>query len=43
MDHQNERPSAALLRLINGYQVTQALHTAAVLGLADLLREGPRM
>lgn len=37
-----ERPSQALLRLVNGYQVTQALHVAAALGLADLLTDGPR-
>ncbi len=37
-----ERPAAALLRLVNGFQVTQAIHVAAVLGIADLLRDGPR-
>jgi O-methyltransferase/methyltransferase family protein len=31
----------ALRRLVNGYQVTQAIHVAATLGIADLLREGP--
>jgi hypothetical protein len=30
-----------LRRLIGGYQVTQALHVAAVLGIADLLADGP--
>lgn len=35
-------PPVELLRLINGYQVSQAIHVAAVLGLADHLREGPR-
>lgn len=35
-------PAVELMRLINGYQVTQAIHVAAVLGLADHLREGPR-
>lgn len=30
-----------LRRAVNGYQVSQALHVAAVLGLADLLAEGP--
>ncbi len=29
-------------RLINGFQVSQAIHVAATLGLADLLRDGPR-
>jgi hypothetical protein len=37
-----ERPTMALRRLVNGYQVTQAIHVAATLGIADLLREGPR-
>jgi O-methyltransferase domain/Dimerisation domain len=37
-----ERPTVALRRLVNGYQVTQAIHVAATLGIADLLREGPR-
>jgi O-methyltransferase/methyltransferase family protein len=31
----------ALRRLVNGYQVTQAIHVAATLGIADLLRDGP--
>jgi hypothetical protein len=31
-----------LRRAVNGYQVSQALHVAAALGLADLLAEGPR-
>jgi O-methyltransferase domain/Dimerisation domain len=35
-------PSAELMRLINGYQVSQALHVAAVLGVADHLEDGPR-
>src|SRR5215218_4411174 len=42
MDHDAPRPSMALRRLVNGYQVTQAIHVAAVLGLADLLADGPR-
>jgi hypothetical protein len=37
-----EAPTAALRRLVNGYQVTQAIHVAATLGIADLLRDGPR-
>jgi O-methyltransferase domain/Dimerisation domain len=32
----------ALLALINGYQVSQALHVAARLGIADRLADGPR-
>jgi hypothetical protein len=42
MDHDAPRPSLALRRLVNGYQVTQAIHVAAVLGIADLLADGPR-
>jgi O-methyltransferase domain/Dimerisation domain len=37
-----ETPTVALRRLVNGYQVTQAIHVAAALGIADLLRDGPR-
>jgi O-methyltransferase/methyltransferase family protein len=36
-----ERPTQALRRLVNGYQVTQAIHVAATLGIGDLLRDGP--
>lgn len=32
---------ADLLRLINGFQPSQAIHVAAVLGLADLLQRAP--
>ena len=35
-------PRETLRRLTNGFQVSQAIHVAASLGLADLLREGPR-
>src|SRR4051812_15425870 len=35
-------PAAALRRLLNGYQVSQAVHVAAVLGIPDLLADGPR-
>jgi len=34
--------AARLLRLVNGYQVSQAIHVAASLGIADLLADGPR-
>jgi hypothetical protein len=34
--------SAALARLLNGYQVSQAIHVAAALGIADLLKDGAR-
>ena len=42
MDQHSQRPSRALRRLVNGYQVTQAIHVTATLGIADLLAEGPR-
>src|SRR5215472_16955137 len=35
-------PSTELMRLINSYQVSQALHVAAELGIADQLIDGPR-
>ena len=31
-----------LMRLINGYQISQAIHVAASLGVADLLKDGLR-
>jgi O-methyltransferase domain/Dimerisation domain len=37
-----EPPSTTLARLINGYQASQALHAAAVLGIGDALADGPR-
>lgn len=33
-------PATALRRLVTGYQVSEALHVAATLGIADLLAEG---
>ncbi len=42
MDTGDQRPRAALLGLVNGYQVSQAIHVAATLGIADLLKSGPR-
>jgi O-methyltransferase/methyltransferase family protein len=35
-------PATELMRLINGYQVSQALHVAATLGVADQLKDGPK-
>lgn len=35
-------PSADLLRLISGFQITQAIHVAVELAIADHLRAGPR-
>jgi hypothetical protein len=42
MADQDQRPVAELRRLANGYQVSQAIHVAATLGIADLLADGPR-
>lgn len=36
-----ENPAAVMLRLITGSWVTQAVHVAAALGIADRLAEGP--
>jgi hypothetical protein len=35
-------PRDTLLRMTNAYQVSQAIHVAAILGIADLLEDGPR-
>src|SRR5689334_10194318 len=35
-------PQLALQRLIQGFQVTQCIYVAARLGIADLLKDGPR-
>ena len=35
-------PAAQLMRLINGFQVSQAIHVAASLGIADMLESAPR-
>lgn len=35
-------PAAELRRLVNGHQASQAIHVAAVLGIADLLAGGAR-
>jgi hypothetical protein len=35
-------PAGDLMRLINGFQISQAIHVAAVLGIADRLKDGPR-
>jgi hypothetical protein len=37
-----ERPADPLRRLVDGFQVTQAIHVAATLGIPDLLAAGPR-
>ena len=38
----DETPGASLGRLIVGFQVSQAIHVVATLGVADLLADGPR-
>jgi O-methyltransferase domain/Dimerisation domain len=38
----DETPAATLTRLVLGFQVSQAIHVAATLGVADLLADGPR-
>src|SRR5918998_3526345 len=35
-------PRDALLRMTNGYQVSQVIHVAATLGIADLLENGSK-
>src|SRR5215469_7388296 len=42
MDQQDEQPAAALMRLVSGFQVSQAISVAAELRIADLLGDGPR-
>jgi hypothetical protein len=42
MASQQLSDGSALRRLIIGYRVSQALHVVAVLGIADLLKDGPR-
>jgi hypothetical protein len=38
-----QQASSELMRLINGYQISQVIHVAASLGIADLLKDGPRL
>jgi hypothetical protein len=42
VEQQDLRPALRLRRLVNGYQVSQAIHVAAVLGIADLLVAGAK-
>lgn len=44
MAHDSNRvpPAAVLLQMIDGVKVTQLIHTAAKLGIADLLQDGPK-
>ena len=41
MSPQELPPPIALFRMITGYYVSRAVHVAAQLGIADLLRQGP--
>jgi O-methyltransferase/methyltransferase family protein len=41
-DQRELPPAAALLRLVNGYRVSQAIYVATALGIADLLAGGPQ-
>jgi len=42
MDQQEEQPAATLMRLVSGFQVSQAISVASELGIADLLGDSPR-
>lgn len=42
MSADDRSPRDSLRRMTNGFQVSQAIHVAATLGIADLLRDGPR-
>lgn len=42
MEPPSERPELAIRRLVNGYQMTQAISVAATLGLADLMTDSPQ-
>jgi hypothetical protein len=42
MDTSDISPQVAVLRLLNGFRVTQLIALAARLGVADLLADGPR-
>lgn len=42
MGFNDSDPTHAVRRLIEGYQISQAIHAAALLGIADLLADGSR-
>jgi hypothetical protein len=42
MSDDSDDPAVAIRRLVDGYQVSQAIHVAATLGIADLLAAGAR-
>ena len=35
-------PSAAMLQMIGGFRISRAIYLAAKLGIADLLKDGPK-
>src|SRR5205809_2964725 len=39
---EQQSPRDAMLTMTNGYRLSQAIHVAATLGIADLLRDGTR-
>lgn len=42
MTTNNYPPQLVLQQIIQGFQVTQCIYVAAKLGIADLLKDGPR-
>lgn len=42
MPEVGDDPGGALLQLVNGYQITQAIHVAVMFGLADYVTSEPR-
>ena len=42
MTHDDPDPATTLRRMVDGYQVSQAIHVAATLGIADLLADASR-
>lgn len=42
MAHDDVDPTVAIRQLVDGYQVSQAIHVAATLGIADFLADGAR-
>jgi hypothetical protein len=42
MSKDEPSPRDALWRMPNAYQASQAIHVAATLSIADLLKDGPR-
>lgn len=42
VERRSTPPGTQMLQLMNGFRISQALHVAATLGIADLLRHGAR-